>query len=83
MGMQLTTNMRKKNHLNFRRWLVDNWQLFSEPEVIMRVITETNELGTHYEFICYYEDKRVALLGNTLDTLLNSYAVKMLACLVC
>ena len=49
----------------------------------MRVITETNELGTHYEFICYYEDKRVALLGNTLDTLLNSYAVKMLACLVC
>lgn len=45
----------------------------------MRVITETNELGTHYEFICYYEDKRVALLGNTLDTLLNSYAVKMLA----
>lgn len=45
----------------------------------MRVKTETNELGTHYEFICYYEDKRVALLGNTLDTLLNSYAVKMLA----
>lgn len=45
----------------------------------MRVITKTNEIDTHYEFICYYEDKRVALLGNTLDTLLDSYAVKMLA----
>lgn len=45
----------------------------------MRVITKTNEINTHYEFICYYEDKRVALLGNTLDTLLDSYAVKMLA----
>lgn len=45
----------------------------------MKVITKTNEINTHYEFICYYEDKRVALLGNTLDTLLDSYAVKMLA----
>lgn len=45
----------------------------------MRVITETNKIGARYEFICYYEDKRVALLGNTLDTLLDSYAVKMLA----
>lgn len=45
----------------------------------MRVITKTNEINTHYEFICYYKSKRVALLGNTLDTLLDSYAVKMLA----
>lgn len=45
----------------------------------MRVITETNELGTHYEFICYYEHKRVALIEQTLDALFNSYAVKVLA----
>lgn len=45
----------------------------------MRVITKTNEINTHYEFICYYENKRVALLGNTLDTLLNNNAVKLLA----
>lgn len=45
----------------------------------MRVKTETNEIDTHYEFICYYEHKRVALLGNTLDTLLNNNAVKLLA----
>lgn len=45
----------------------------------MRVKTETNEIGTHYEFICYYENKRVALLSDTLDMLLNSNAVKLLA----
>lgn len=45
----------------------------------MRVKTETNELGTHYEFICYYEHKRVALIEQTLDALFNSYAVKVLA----
>lgn len=45
----------------------------------MRVITKTNKIDLHYEFICYYESKRVALLGNELDTLLDSYSVKMLA----
>lgn len=45
----------------------------------MRVKTETNKIGARYEFICYYKRKRVALLGNTLDELLNSYAVKVLA----
>lgn len=45
----------------------------------MRVKTETNELGTHYEFICYYEHKRVALIEQTLDALFNSYVVKVLA----
>ena len=45
----------------------------------MRVITKTNEIDIHYEFICYYERKRVVLLGNTLDELLDGYAVKMLA----
>lgn len=34
---------------------------------------------THYEFICYYEHKRVALIEQTLDALFNSYAVKVLA----
>ena len=45
----------------------------------MKVITKTNEIDTHYEFICYYERKRTALLGKTLDELLESNAVKMLA----
>lgn len=45
----------------------------------MRVKIETNEIGTHYEFICYYEHKRVALIEQTLDALFNSYAVKVLA----
>ena len=45
----------------------------------MRVITKTNEIDIHYEFICYYERKRVVLLGNTLDELLNSKVVKVLA----
>lgn len=45
----------------------------------MRVTTETNEIDTHYEFICYYEHKRVALIEQTLDALFNSYAVKVLA----
>lgn len=44
----------------------------------MRVKTETNEIDTHYEFICYYEHKRVALIEQTLDALFNSYAVKVL-----
>ena len=44
----------------------------------MIVKTETNEIGTHYEFICYYERKRVILLDDTLENLLNSYAVKVL-----
>lgn len=42
-------------------------------------VKEINKIGARYEFICYYERKRVALLGNTLDELLNSYAVKVLA----
>jgi hypothetical protein len=45
----------------------------------MIVKTETNEIDTHYEFICYYEHKRVALIEQTLDALFNSYAVKVLA----
>lgn len=45
----------------------------------MRVKTETNEIDTHYEFICYYEHKRVTLIEQTLDALFNSYAVKVLA----
>lgn len=45
----------------------------------MRVKTETNEIDAHYEFICYYEHKRVALIEQTLDALFNSYAVKVLA----
>lgn len=45
----------------------------------MRVKTETNEIDTHYEFICYYEHKRVALIEQTLDALFNSYVVKVLA----
>ena len=45
----------------------------------MRVLTKTNEIDTHYEFICYYERKRVILLGDALDELFNSYAVKVLA----
>lgn len=42
-------------------------------------VKEINKIGARYEFICYYKRKRVALLGNTLDELLNSYAVKVLA----
>ena len=42
----------------------------------MKVITKTKK---RYEFICYYERKRVILLGKTLDELLESNAVKMLA----
>ena len=45
----------------------------------MKVKTKTNELDTHYEFICYYERKRVILIEQTLEELFNSYAVKVLA----
>lgn len=45
----------------------------------MRVKTETNEIDTHYEFICHYENKRVILIEDTLEYLFNSYAVKVLA----
>lgn len=48
----------------------------------MRVKTETNELGTHYEFICYYEHKRVALIEQTLDELLHKNEVKVIGWLV-
>lgn len=44
----------------------------------MKVKTETNEIKGHYEFICYYEHKRVALIEQTLDALFNSYVVKVL-----
>ena len=44
----------------------------------MRVKIETNEIGTHYEFICYYERKRVILLEDKLQNLLDSYVVKVL-----
>lgn len=45
----------------------------------MRVSEISKTVKTHYEFICYYKCKRVALLGNTLDELLNSYVVNVLA----
>ena len=45
----------------------------------MRVIEKITETSTHYEFICYYKGKRVALLGDTLDKLLDNDAVKVLA----
>ena len=44
----------------------------------MKVKTETNKIDTHYEFICYYKHKRVALIEQTLDALFNSYVVKVL-----
>lgn len=44
----------------------------------MRIKTETNEINGHYEFICYYERKRVILLEDRLENLLNSYVVKVL-----
>ena len=45
----------------------------------MRVSENSQKVKTHYEFICYYKRKRVILLGDTLDALFNSYAVKVLA----
>lgn len=45
----------------------------------MKVNEISKKTKTHYEFICYYEGKRVALIEQTLDTLFNSYAVKVLA----
>lgn len=44
----------------------------------MIVKTETNEIKGHYEFICYYERKRVILLEDRLQNLLDSYVVKVL-----
>lgn len=44
----------------------------------MKVKTETNEIKGHYEFICYYERKRVILLEDKLQNLLDSYVVKVL-----
>lgn len=44
----------------------------------MIVKTETDEINTHYEFICYYKSKRVILIEDTLEYLLNSYVVKVL-----
>lgn len=45
----------------------------------MKVNEISKKTKTHYEFICYYEHKRVALIEQTLDALFNSYAVKVLA----
>ena len=45
----------------------------------MRVSEISKKAKTHYEFICYYERKRVVLIEQTLDALFNSYAVKVLA----
>lgn len=45
----------------------------------MRVSENNQKAKTHYEFICYYKRKRVALLGDTLDELRNSYVVNVLA----
>lgn len=44
----------------------------------MRIKTETTEINGHYEFICYYNRKRVILLEDRLEDLLNSYVVKVL-----
>lgn len=44
----------------------------------MKVKTETNGIKGHYEFICYYERKRVILLEDKLQNLLDSYVVKVL-----
>lgn len=44
----------------------------------MRVSENSKKAKTHYEFICYYEHKRVALIEQTLDALFNSYVVKVL-----
>lgn len=45
----------------------------------MKVNEISKKAKTHYEFICYYKGKRVALIEQTLDALFNSYAVKVLA----
>lgn len=37
----------------------------------------SQKVKTHYEFISYYEGKRVALTGNTLEDLLQKNAVKI------
>lgn len=43
----------------------------------MKVNEISKKAKTHYEFICYYEGKRVALIGNTLEDLLHKNAVKI------
>lgn len=43
----------------------------------MKLSENSRKVKTHYEFVCYYEDKRVALIGNTLEDLLHKNAVKV------
>lgn len=40
----------------------------------MRVSETSKKVKTHYEFICYYEGRRVALIGETLEELLSPSA---------
>lgn len=44
----------------------------------MEVSENSKKVKTHYEFICYYEGKRVALIKQTLDELLKENAVKVI-----
>lgn len=48
----------------------------------MRVSENSRKAKTHYEFICYYEGKRVALISETLDELLHKNEVKIIGWLV-
>lgn len=44
----------------------------------MKAGENSKKVKTHYEFICYYEGKRVALIGNTLSELLHKNEVKVI-----
>lgn len=48
----------------------------------MRLSENSRKAKTHYEFVCYYEGKRVALIKQTLDELLKENAVKVIGWLV-
>lgn len=43
----------------------------------MKVNENIKKTKTHYEFISYYDGKRVALTSNTLEDLLHKNAVKI------
>lgn len=43
----------------------------------MKVNENSKKVKTHYEFISYYDGKRVALTSNTLEDLLHKNAVKI------
>ena len=48
----------------------------------MNLSENSRKVKTHYEFICYYEGKRVALISETLDELLHKNEVKVIGWLV-